>query len=456
MKVHTRIRRWGGALLVLGATVAAAGCGGGGDSGGASSGPLKVDKTPVTITLRHPWTGDEKKIFEQTLEGFHAKYPWITVKTIGYPDSDTFDQQIVIKTINAGDPPDAFLSFGPDYVGQYCSSGLWQDLSTYMQRDNISIDDFAKAAVTYTNFDGKQCALPSLTDSFGLYYNKDMFAKAGITSPPKTMTELMDDAKKLTQRNPDGSIKVAGFVPLQDWGQQGISDLARMWGAQWFDDSGKPAFASDPNWAAAMQWQKELVDWYGYDNIAKFFQSYNGNEFSASNAFETGKVAMMFDGEWRTAFIKREHPELNYDTAFMPAADSDANLYGAARVGGTIVGIPKGSPHPDQAWLLVKYLSHDPAYLVPMANAVGNVPTTAESAGSPDLALPPQFHTFIDVWNNADSSFSPPLTPSGAGYAKLLSDFDNKWVAGKVSDLQGGLTTLDSDVENQLQLGEAP
>ena len=400
--------------------------------------------------------GDEKKIFEQTLETFHAKYPWITVKPIGYPDSDTFDQQIVIKTINAGDPPDAFLSFGPDYVGQYCSSGLWQDLTPYMQADNISIDDFAKAAVTYTNFDGKQCALPSLTDSFGLYYNKDLFEKAGITSPPKTMTELMDDAKKLTQRNPDGSIKVAGFVPLQDWGQQGISDLARMWGAQWFDDSGKPQFAADPNWAAAMEWQKQLVDWYGYDNIAKFSQTYNGDEFSAQNALETGKVAMMFDGEWRTAFIKREHPELNYATAFVPAADSNPDLYGAARVGGTIVGIPKGSPHPDQAWLLVKFLSHDPDYLVPMANAVGNVPTTAESASSPDLALPPQFRTFIDVWNNPSSSFAPPLTPSGAGYAKLLSDFDNKWVAGKVSDLQSGLSTLDSDVENQLQLGEAP
>jgi multiple sugar transport system substrate-binding protein len=457
MKAHKRIRRWGGLLLVLGATVAAAGCGGGDDSGGgASSGPLKVDKTPVTITLRHPWTGDEKKIFEQTLEKFHTKYPWITVKTIGYPDSDTFDQQIVIKTINAGDPPDAFLSFGPDYVGQYCSSGLWQDLTDYMKRDNVSIDDFAKAALTYTNFDGKQCALPSLTDAFGLYYNKDMFAKAGITSPPKTMTELLDDAKKLTVRNPDGSIKVAGFVPLQDWGQQGISDLARMWGAEWFDDSGNPSFASDPNWAAAMEWQKQLVDWYGYDNIATFFQTYNGNEFSAQNAFETGKVAMMFDGEWRTAFIKREHPELKYGTAFVPAADSNPDLYGAARVGGTIVGIPKGSPHPDQAWLLVKFLSDDPDYLVPMANAVGNVPTTAASAGSPELALPPQFRTFIDVWNNSASSFSPPLTPSGAGYAKLLSDFDNKWVAGKVSDLPGGLATLDSDVENQLQLGEAP
>ena len=67
------------------------------------------------------------------------------------------------------------------------------------------------------------------------------------------MTELTDDAKKLTEHNPDGSIKVAGFVPLQDWGQLGISDLARMCGATWFDDAGKPQFGTDPAWASAMR-----------------------------------------------------------------------------------------------------------------------------------------------------------------------------------------------------------
>jgi len=277
---------------------AATGCGGGSSSSsGGSGGAASTDKTPVTITLRHPWTGDEKKLFEQALVGFHQKYPWITVKAIGYPDSDTFDQQIVIKTINAGDPPDAFLSFGPDYVGQYCANDLWIDLSDYMKADGLSINDFAPAAISYTNYDGKQCALPSLTDAFGLYYNKDMFKAAGISEPPKTMTELMDDAKKLTVRNPDGSIKVAGFVPMQDWGQLGISDLARMWGAEWFNDNGDPQFAESPGWAAAMEWQKQLTDWYGYDNINKFYQGYSGDECSAQNAFETGKVAMMFDGE---------------------------------------------------------------------------------------------------------------------------------------------------------------
>jgi multiple sugar transport system substrate-binding protein len=272
------------------------------------------------------------------------------------------------------------------------------------------------------------------------------------------MDELMADAKKLTQRNPDGSIKVAGFVPLNAWEQLGPGDLANSWGAQWFDSSNTPQFAEDPGWAAALRWQKQLIDFYGYDDITKFYAANVNNEFNPSNAFEKGKVAMMFDGEWRTAFIKRDNPSLNYATAPFPAASDHPEMYGSGRVGGTIIGIPKGAEHPDQAWLLVKYLASDTSYLVQMANAVGNVPTTQASATSPDLKLPPQFDTFLHVWLNDKSAFAPPTQPSGNGYANLLDTFEQKWQAGKISDsdLQSSLQKLDQDVGNQLSQGSAP
>ena len=55
--------------------------------------------------------------------------------------------------------------------------------------------------------------MPLLADDYGLYYNQDMFDAAGIKSPPKTISELDADAKKLTQRSSDGTIEVAGYVP---------------------------------------------------------------------------------------------------------------------------------------------------------------------------------------------------------------------------------------------------
>ena len=58
--------------------------------------------------------------------------------------------------------------------------------------------------------------------------------------------------------------------------------------------------------------------------------------------------------------------------------------------------------------------------------------------------MTPQFKTFVDIWNNPKSGNSPPITASGSGYANLLTTFDEKWVAGKVSDLQAGLQQVDS------------
>ncbi len=77
-----------------------------------------------------------------------------------------------------------------------------------------------------------------------------------------------------------------------------------------------------------LKWQKALVDWYGYDKLRKFTAA-SADEFGASNDFEIGRVAMQYDGEWRTAFIKAEHPEVAYTTAPFPAADSQPGQYGS-------------------------------------------------------------------------------------------------------------------------------
>src|SRR5439155_11569227 len=145
----------------------------------------------------------------------------------------------------------------------------------------------------------------------GLYYNKAMFAKAGISEPPKTMSELTADAKKLTVFNPDGSIKVAGLVPWMGYYETNPDTYGVQFGAEWYDaTTTHSAIATDPKWKKLLTWQKDLVDWYGADKLNKFVAG-QGDEFSSNQDFETGRVAMNLDGEWRTAFIQDEAPKLD-------------------------------------------------------------------------------------------------------------------------------------------------
>jgi multiple sugar transport system substrate-binding protein len=322
------------------------------------------------------------------------------------------------------------------------------------------MSQFPPAALTYTQFDDKQCALPFMTDTFGLYYNLDMFEAANLTEPPKTTDELVDYAKKLTEFNPDGSIKVAGFVPDTRYYCCALSttNLAYMFNAKWLDESGQAAFATDPQWAAAFQWQHDFIaEVYGdgdfqtgSDKLTEFIAG-AGNEWNAQQDLGTGRVAMTVDGEWRNAFVPGD---LNYDTAPLPVAPGTEDRYGGGSAGGTVLALPKGSPHPAEAWLLLKWLATDTATLVDVANRINNVPTTEASLTSPDLDLPPQFQTFMDVFENPNSGWVP-TTAIGLEIGQSIGQFAQKWETGDATDLQAGLQeaqdqTNDALVQSQI------
>ena len=420
-------------------------CGGGGDSSKSSTqrgAGSTTSREPVTITLWNGFTERELGVIKQAVADFHGSHPWITVKVVGGVNDDK-----IIAAIRGGNAPDVAQSFTADNTGAFCSSGGWIDLKPYLDKSGLDASMFPQAVQTYTQFDGKRCALPMLADTYGLYYNKDLFKKAGITAPPKTMSELTQDAKKLTVRAGD-SFKVVGFDPAQGFYENAPAHYGPLFGATWVDGDNKSVISKQPGWVEFMKWQKDLIDFYGFDKLRRW-QAGAGDEFSASNAFERGKLAMAIDGEYRTAFIKAEHPDLDYGTAPMPVADSHPELYGAGYVTGNIVGIPKGAKHKDAAWELVKYLTTDEHALSVLSNGLRNVPTTTTSLRSSELTPDPKFKVFLDIFAHPKTATTP-ITAAGSANQELFQDFVAKWQAGKVSDLPGGLANVDKQIDAQL------
>lgn len=438
------MRRIAAASALL-AALALGACGGGGDSkstttqGGQSA---TASHKPVTITLWNGFTERELGVIKQAVAAFHSSHPWITVKVVGGINDDK-----IIAAIRGGNSPDVAQSFTADNTGLFCSSGGWIDLKPYMDASKIDASMFPEAVQIYTQYQGKRCSLPMLADTYGLYYNKDLFAKAGITSPPKTMSELTADAKKLTVRD-GNSFKVVGFDPAQGFYENAPAHYGPLFGASWVDGDNKSVISKQPGWTEFMNWQKELIDFYGYDKLRRFHAG-AGDEFSASNAFERGKLAMAIDGEYRTAFIKAEHPDLNYGTAPMPVADSQPDLYGAGYVTGNIIGIPKGAKNKDAAWELVKYLTTDEHALALLSNGLRNVPTTTSSLKSSELTPDPKFKVFLDIFANPKTATTP-ITAAGSANQELFQNYVSKWQAGKETDLSSGLAQVDKQIDAQL------
>ena len=405
----------------------------------------------TTITVWVGWSARELQGFKKIVAEYDKNHPDVTVKVVGGINDDK-----ITAAIRSGNVPDVVSSFTSANVGSYCSSGAWIDLKPLLSKDHLSAGVFPQTSQYYTQYKGKRCALPFLADVYGLYYNKKMFAAAGIKSPPKTMSELTADAKKLTKRNKDGSLKVVGYNPFLGFYAGNAPDLsayAPLFGAKYVDGSGHSVLSKDPAWTRMLKWQKSLVDWYGYKNLQKF-NAGAADEFSASHAFEIGKLAMMIDGEWRVAFVQAEHPELSYATAPAPVDDAKKNLYGAGYVNGTIIGIPKGVKHQDQAWALLKYLTFNAHPLAQFSNLIRNVPTTKQSLGSKEIKPDAHFKTFLTIFANPNSKTTP-ITAAGNAYGTLIQAFAVKWQAGHAGDLHAGLQKLDKQIDAQLKQAQA-
>jgi len=429
------MRRLAAATVVLLLALVAGACGGSDKSAPGGS---------ANITFWTGFTERELGVMKDVVADFEKQHPNIHVKVVGGIDDDK-----IVASIRGGNAPDVAHSFDAGaYTGAYCSNGAWIDLADYMKGDDLSDDVFPTVPRQYSQYNGTRCALPMLADVYGLYYNKDLFAKAGLTGPPKTVSELTEDAKKLTVRNADGSLKVVGLDPFDGFYENVAAHWAPSWGVDWTDDSGKSILSTTPGWAAMLRWQKELIDWYGYKNLVKW-QASAGDEFSAQQAFERGKVAMNLDGEWRVAFIQAEHPELKFGTAPMPVDDAQPDLYGSGYTSGSIIGIPKNAKHKDEAWELLKFLATDTGALVKMTNGIRNVPTTSEALKSPDIKPDDDFNVFLDIFANPNTRTTP-VTLVGSANQDLVDAFVTKYQAGKVDDLEAGLANLDKQIDAQL------
>ncbi|KHK95755.1 sugar ABC transporter substrate-binding protein [Microbacterium mangrovi] len=446
--MFTKKRLLAVAAFAAASAIALAGCSSGGPNGGtaASAAPTHLSGT---VSLWHFFTDREAAVIQSVVDDFQKKNP--DVKVVVHSGQD--DTKLT-TAIASGQPVDVGISYSTDIVGKFCSSGAFIDLAPYIKRDKVDMGQFSKVVKSYTEFKGVRCTMPALADAYGLYYNKDILQKFGYSAPPKTLTELETMAMKMTTYNADGSIKTLGFNPLMGWAENAAAHYGPSAGAQWLNAQGQAVISQDPGWKELMTWQKGFVDKIGYDKLNKFTAGL-GQEFGATNAFQTGQVAMNLDGEWRTAFIKAQKPGLNYGTAPFPTTDSHTDLYGGGYLTGNIAGIGKGSQNKELAWALLKYLTTDTAAVVKLANGLGNVPTTKDALASPALNLPPQFGTFLQVMASPHSDTTPP-SPVGAGYQQTFNDYWTKYQSGQGGDLAAGLQQVDKTINASINLATGP
>ena len=214
-------------LVLLALAMLATACGGGDDddggdasqaaaadagssaAGGASSGEQAAPSgDAVEIEMWHGYgelaaPGEEPNYeydwLKAAVDAFEASHPGITVK-LTYVNSDVALEKLTVA-LQGGKAPDVTYQYGTN-IAQLATSDKTVDLTERVNAPEYDWADFPQGERDAFTVDGKVYGVPALVDNLAVVYNKDLFAKAGLTEPGPDWTwdELVADAKALTER----------------------------------------------------------------------------------------------------------------------------------------------------------------------------------------------------------------------------------------------------------------
>lgn len=159
----------------------------------------------VVVTWWHITTAENHKIVWQTLaDSYMAAHPNVTIE-ISVLENEAFKTKLT-TVMQSGEPPDIFQSWGGGVMNEFIAAGLLKDITGALDADGGAWRaTFSQGALGVYALDGKNYGVPWDMGMVGFWYNKDLFAQAGINAPPATWSELLADV---------AALKAAGITPI--------------------------------------------------------------------------------------------------------------------------------------------------------------------------------------------------------------------------------------------------
>ncbi|WP_189038666.1 extracellular solute-binding protein [Streptomyces daqingensis] len=268
------------AAAVLALTATATACGGEDQSDPSGGG----GEIAGSVTYWDTSNDAEKGTYKKIAEDFEKKHPKVDVKYVHVNFGDANQKFKNAAGGNSGAPD--VMRTEVAWVADFANLGYLAPLDGTPAVDKPS--DYLKTAAGSTRFKGKTYAVPQVTDTLGLFYNKKMLKKAGV-DVPESFDELKKSAKKIKSETGKTGLYLRGddpywFLPYL-YGEGG--DLV--------DPTSKKVTVDDPAGGKAFARMKDLVD-----SGAAVTDSSDGQE-NGLKAFQDGDVAMIIDGPWDIA-----------------------------------------------------------------------------------------------------------------------------------------------------------
>ncbi|MEM6782874.1 MAG: ABC transporter substrate-binding protein [Bacteroidota bacterium] len=254
----------------------------------------------------------------------------------------------ILTAVLSGDPPDVVSQFVP--VVKWASRLALEPLDNLIEATALDTTQFFPALWNEMGWQGRTFALPINSTSYALFYNKTRFREAGLDPerPPQTWDEVIDAARRLSERDPDGRLIRAGFIP--DYGNLPTTQLmAWQQDAVFLTPDGLTVQLNTPAMQQSLGWIAEFYAEYGVDDL-KAFTAGLGN--ADQHGFMSGRIGMAVLDLSYLEQLEIYAPDLEYGVAPIPTFPGRPT---ASSAGSWWLAVPRGARHPEAAFAFMRF-----------------------------------------------------------------------------------------------------
>lgn len=392
------------------------------DTTAAASG----EKTKLRWSL---WDISSTTYYEPLITAFEAAHPDVEIEMV---DLGSTDYQTVLATELTGSGSDFDVVTVKDVPGYMTlvNKGVLEPLDSYIEASGVDLGQY-KGLTDQITVDNKLYELPFRNDFWVLFYNKDIFDKAGVAYPTNDMTfdEYDKLARSVTVDTPGSEVYGAHY---HTW-----RSAVQLFGVL----DGKHTILDGTY--DFLQPYYDLILAEQEDGVCQDYATLKTSGLHYSGAFAQGNIAMMNMGSWfiSTLIEKIKTGEYtdctNWGIAKYPHAEGVEAGSTLATI--TSLAIPTTAPHKDLAWEFVNFVCG--AEGAEILASTGTIPAVMNSAVA-DLVsategFPKDDETSVEALNTSNLYLEMPVHQKSSEIEVVLNEAHDNIMTGNTSAADG-------------------
>jgi multiple sugar transport system substrate-binding protein len=293
-------------------------------------------------------SGGNKGMVDALVEAWNQKNPNCKIKLTYIPHTEMVGK--IAQGIASGEVPD-LMGMDLIYAPQFEKAQQLVDITDRI-KDWPELKTASKGHMTVATFEEKLYGVPLYADVSALFYNKDLFERAGLdpNKPPTSLAELREYAGKITALG--GGIK-GYYLPGNCAGCNIFTVGPLMWASgakiEAIGPGDEPLVGDGVK--KVLEFTREMVK---SKNVPDGARTENGETFHLQ--FGSGKLGMMGTGNFNITLAREQNKDMKFGIGLLPGADPGSK---ASFIGGDLVVIPKGSKRVDDSVNFMKFLLSD-------------------------------------------------------------------------------------------------